>query len=383
MCAHAPSRHGGRGHAGHGCRAAAAAGHDVVALARADLDITDNDAVRAAVRDARPDAIINCAAWTNVDGAETAEAEATRINGDGAGHLAAAAAEAGAHLVHVSTDYVFAGDATEPYPEDAPTGPIGAYGRSKLAGELAVAPPRRRPRDRPHGVGLRPARQELRRHDAAGSAADRDELTVVDDQLGCPTYTGHLAPALIAIAEQRPPGVLHVAGGGQCTWRDLARRHLRARRAATSPSTAARPRTFGAPAPRPAYSVLGSTRSDAPALPSWQDGLDAHLTAQGGTRVMKLLATGAAGFIGANFVHYTLRNHPEYEVVVLDALTYAGNRESLKPVEDQIEFVHGDICDAELVDKLVVGVRHRRALRGRVARGQLAPRPGAVHRRPT
>ena len=119
--------------------AAAAAGHDVVALARADLDITDAEAVRAAVRDTRPDAVINCAAWTNVDGAETAEAAATRINGDGAGHLAAAAAEAGAHIVHVSTDYVFAGDATAPYPEDAPTGPIGAYGRSKLAGELAVA----------------------------------------------------------------------------------------------------------------------------------------------------------------------------------------------------------------------------------------------------
>ena len=89
---------------------------------------------------------------------------------------------------------------------------------------------------------------------------------------------------------------------------------------------------------------------------------------------MKLLVTGGAGFIGANFVHYTLRNHPEYEVVVLDALTYAGNRESLKPVEDQIEFVHGDICDAALVDRLVERVRHGRALRRRVARGQLAPR---------
>ena len=123
------------------------------------------------MRDTQPDAVINCAAWTNVDGAETDEAAATRINGDGAGHLAAAAAEAGAHIVHVSTDYVFAGDATEPYPEDAPTGPIGAYGRSKLAGELAVRGRRAHlARDRPHRVGLRPARQELRRHDAASSA---------------------------------------------------------------------------------------------------------------------------------------------------------------------------------------------------------------------
>src|SRR3954469_8882523 len=118
---------------------AAAARHDVVALARADLDITDADAGRAAVRDPRPDAVINCAAWTDVDAAEREEAAATLINGDGAGHVAAAASEASAHVVHVSTDYVFPGDATEPYPEDAPTGPIGAYGRTKLAGERAVA----------------------------------------------------------------------------------------------------------------------------------------------------------------------------------------------------------------------------------------------------
>ena len=94
----------------------AAAGHDVVALARADLDITDADAVRAVLRDSRPDAVINCAAWTNVDLAETEEAQATRINGDGAGHLAAAAAEVGAHIVHVSTDYVFDGTRDDAVP---------------------------------------------------------------------------------------------------------------------------------------------------------------------------------------------------------------------------------------------------------------------------
>ena len=183
---------------------AAAAGHDVVALARADLDITDADAVRAAVRDSRPDAVINCAAWTNVDLAETEEAQATLINGDGAGHLAAAAAEVGAHIVHVSTDYVFDGTATTPYPEDAPTGPIGAYGRSKLAGEIAVAR-RRAPSGHaivrtawvfgPHGKNFVDTMLRL--------GAERDELTVVADQLGCPTYTGHLAPALVEIAEAR------------------------------------------------------------------------------------------------------------------------------------------------------------------------------------
>lgn len=257
--------------------AAATAQHDVVALARADLDITDAEAVRAAVRDTRPDAVINCAAYTNVDAAETNEAAATRINGDGAGHLAAAAAEVGAHIVHVSTDYVFPGNATAPYAEDAPTGPIGAYGRSKLAGELAVeaGAPTSHSIVRtawvfgPHGNNFVDTMLKL--------GAERDELTVVDDQLGCPTFTGHLAQALITIAETRPLGILHVAGGGECTWHDLAvatfeRAGLNV--AVQRGSSA----DLGRPAPRPAYSVLGSTRSDAPALPSWQAGLNAHLT---------------------------------------------------------------------------------------------------------
>ena len=109
--------------------------------------------------------------------------------------------------------------------------------------------------------------------------SERDELTVVDDQLGCPTYTGHLAPALVAIAEQRLHGVLHVAGGGSCTWWELACATFE--RAGLHP-TVHRGTTagFNAPAPRPAYSVLGSTRSDAPALPAWQDGLAAHLIAK-------------------------------------------------------------------------------------------------------
>ncbi|MDA0179087.1 dTDP-4-dehydrorhamnose reductase [Solirubrobacter phytolaccae] len=257
--------------------AAAAAQHDVVAFTRGDLDITDAEAVRAALRDSRPDAVINCAAYTNVDAAESDEAAATRINGDGAGHLAAAAAEVGAHIVHVSTDYVFGGDATSPYREDAPTGPIGAYGRSKLAGEVAVAgaAPTSHSIVRtawvfgPHGKNFVDTMLRLGR--------ERDEVTVVDDQLGSPTYTGHLAAALVTIAQERPNGILHVAGGGECTWHDLA---VATFAAAGLTVTAHRcsAADFGAPAPRPAYSVLGSTRSDAPALPAWQDGLNAHLT---------------------------------------------------------------------------------------------------------
>src|SRR3954452_24430107 len=115
--------------------AAESAGHDVIALARRDLDIADPDAVRAAVQAARPDAVVNCAAWTDVDGAEEHEADATRINGTGAGNVAAAAP----YVVHVSSDYVFEGSATLPDRENNQTGPAGAYGRSKLAGEALVA----------------------------------------------------------------------------------------------------------------------------------------------------------------------------------------------------------------------------------------------------
>jgi dTDP-4-dehydrorhamnose reductase len=256
--------------------AAQDAGHEVAALARADLDITDAAAVRAAVLAARPDAVINCAAWTDVDGAETAEEQATAVNGAGAGHVAEAAAEHGALLVQVSSDYVFDGRASEPYPEDAPTGPVGAYGRSKLAGEQAIAAAGGRAAIvrsawlfGPHGGNFVDTMRRL--------GAEREEISVVDDQVGCPTYTGHLAGALVEIAERGTTGVLHVAGGGRCSWFDLAEATF----AATGLTCRVRRQStadLGRPAPRPAFSVLGGTRPDAPVLPHWREGLHAHLT---------------------------------------------------------------------------------------------------------
>jgi dTDP-4-dehydrorhamnose reductase len=252
----------------------AAAQHDVVALGRAELDVTDRAAVHAAVRAARPDAVVNCAAWTDVDAAEADEARATAVNGAGAGHVAAAAREAGAFLVQVSTDYVFDGRASEPYPEDAPVAPLGAYGRSKLAGERAVAGP---------GCAIVRAAWLFGRNGRNFVAtmlrlgAERDAVDVVDDQVGTPTWTGHLAPALVEIAERRPEGVLHAPAGGHCSWFELARETF----AATGLDCAVRPQrsaALGRPAPRPAYSVLGSTRPDAPVLPPWREGLAAYLS---------------------------------------------------------------------------------------------------------
>ena len=268
---------GAAGMLGHDVTAAATrAGHDVTPLSRHELDVRDRAAVASAVETALPDAVINCAAWTDVDGAEAHEDEATELNGAAAGHVAAAAHAVGAFTVQVSTDYVFDGTATEPYTEAAPTNPRSAYGRSKLAGERAVA--EAAPGD--HAIvrtawlfganGGNFVATMLR------LAKERDELSVVDDQLGCPTFTGHLATALVTIAEQRLAGLRHVAGAGRCTWYDLA--------AATFAAAGAdvrlwRGRTadLGRPAPRPAFSVLRSERPDTPVLPPWEDGLHAYL----------------------------------------------------------------------------------------------------------
>jgi dTDP-4-dehydrorhamnose reductase len=252
-------------------RAAMAGGHEPVTLPRAELDIGDADAVSAAVAAAAPDAVINCAAWTNVDGAEESEQAAHTVNGRGAGHVARAAAAAGAWTVHVSSDYVFDGRKREPYLESDPVGPLSAYGRSKLAGEDAVADaaPDCHTTVRSawlFGVDGKCFPKTIRR-----LAAEREQLSIVADQVGCPTFTGHLAPALIQLATERPLGVLHVAAEDQCSWCEFAQAIV----AASGLNCDIRPITteeYPLPATRPAYSVLRSERG-APRLPGWGDGL--------------------------------------------------------------------------------------------------------------
>lgn len=257
---------------------ATAAGHELTALGRAELDITDAGAVEAAVRDARPDAVINCAAWTDVDGAEGDPDEAFAVNAAGAGNVARAAAAAGAWIVHVSTDYVFSGEKRSPYLESDPTGPGSQYGLGKLAGEVAVAEaaPKQHTTVRSSwlfGAGGRCFPATILR-----AGAERDQLTVVDDQVGCPTFTVHLAHALLALAEDPIPGTMHVAGGGQCSWYELSREiaHLAGLPCEVVPGTTAE---LGRPAPRPAYSVLGTERAGTPRLPDWHEGLQAFLAA--------------------------------------------------------------------------------------------------------
>jgi len=252
-------------------KAAVTAGHEPIALARAQLDITDADAVTRAVARARPDAVINCAAWTKVDAAEEHEPQATTVNGRGAGSVASAASRAGAWTVHVSSDYVFEGAKREPYMESDPTGPLSAYGRSKLAGEDAVAYSAPETHTIVRSSWLFGAGGPCFPKTMLRLADERDELNVVDDQIGCPTFTGHLGAALVDLAGARTPGVLHVAAAEQCSWFEFAVATVRAggRDCEMHPIDTSQ---YPLPAPRPAFSVMRSERG-APALPTWREGL--------------------------------------------------------------------------------------------------------------
>jgi dTDP-4-dehydrorhamnose reductase len=258
--------------------AARAAGLEATALAHRELDVTDPDAVLDAVAAAHPDVVVNCAAWTDVDGAEGDLEGALTVNAAGAGHVARAAHETGAWTIHVSSDYVFDGTKREPYVESDTPHPISAYGRSKLEGENEVAR---------HAPGAHTIVRSSWLFGAGGPcfpqtilrlAAERDELDVVDDQVGCPTFAGHLASALVELCREPAPGVLHVAGAGHCSWFEFALHIVAGARLDCEVRpipTSQMPR----PAARPAYSVLRSARG-APDLPEWRDGLSEYLAAR-------------------------------------------------------------------------------------------------------
>jgi dTDP-4-dehydrorhamnose reductase len=249
-----------------------AAGEEVTAVTRSDLDVTDATAVAAAVPG--HEVVVNAAAWTDVDGAEEHETEATRVNGLAPQLLAAACAAEGARLVQVSTDYVFDGAADRPYAEDAPLAPRSAYGRSKAAGEAAVR-------------ALLPGSAYLVRtawlygehggnfvRTMASLEATKDTVDVVEDQVGQPTWSRELARGVHRlIAADAPPGTYHATAAGQTSWYGLARavfEELGADPGRVRPTTTDR---FPRPAPRPAYSVLSHeswTRAGVPPLGDWR-----------------------------------------------------------------------------------------------------------------
>jgi dTDP-4-dehydrorhamnose reductase len=258
------------------CSRARELGHDVTGATRADLDVTDLDGCLRAVEEHLPEAIVNCAAYTDVDGAESDRDGAMAVNATGAGNVARAAATNGARVVHVSTDYVFSGVKDEPWVESDPVDPQTVYGLTKLRGEELVAEATER-----HaiartawlfGVGGNNFVDTMLR-----LAAERDEVSVVTDQVGCPTWTGHLADALIELAEREDDeGIHHLAAQGACSWNELALEvfHQAGVPCRVLPTTSD---AFKRPAPRPAYSVLGTERRDPILLPPWQEGVRGHL----------------------------------------------------------------------------------------------------------
>ena len=260
-------------------RAAERAGHAAIGLSRPELDVTDAAAVAERVTDERPQAVVNCAAYTDVDGAEDAPEAALRVNAEGAGLVAAAAAAAEASVLYPSSDYVFDGRKGAPYLESDEPAPLSAYGRSKLAGERATA--QASPRHLVvrsswlFGTGGRNFVETM-----LSLGRERGELRVVTDQVGCPTYTPHLAEAVVRLAEHGAHGTCHVAGGGACSWFEFAVEILsRAGVAAlVEPCTS---EELHRPARRPPYSALGTERPDTPRLPHWTEGLAACLAERG------------------------------------------------------------------------------------------------------
>jgi dTDP-4-dehydrorhamnose reductase len=255
--------------------AAGNAGHDVVGFGRAELDVTDAAALAKKFDLERPDVVINCAAWTDVDGAEASEQAAFAVNGTGAGNVAAAAAEVGASVVYVSSDYAFDGAKGAPYVESDQPAPLSAYGRTKLAGEEATVAANKR-----HfvvrsawlfGIGGPNFVETMLR-----LAADHGEVLVVRDQVGSPTYTWHLAYGIARLIEGIEFGIHHMAAAGQCSWYEFAREVFEQAKVECKVLSITT-EEFGRPAPRPPFSALTSQREHAIRLPSWQDGLAGYL----------------------------------------------------------------------------------------------------------
>ncbi|MFC1575181.1 dTDP-4-dehydrorhamnose reductase [Gemmatimonadota bacterium] len=254
-------------------------GHEVVALSRTELDITEPVAVHAAVREAWPDVIVNCAAFSNVDRAETEQEEALAVNRDGARYVAEASAESGALMVHIGTDYIFDGRKVSPYlPSDQPA-PLNVYGISKLAGEVAV---------REAGADLLLVRTSwifgerdggfvgFIRKAVADSRVDSTEpLRIVTNETSRPTWSEDLGPALLDLVGKGIRGCVHLANGGSCTRLELAT-EIREIVGGGRPMVPITSEEFGAPARRPVFSVLDLSAAETALggpLPHWKEAL--------------------------------------------------------------------------------------------------------------
>lgn len=286
---------GSRGMLARKVREVAPAGCEIYDFDLPGFDIGERSQVLDEMRRLQPQVVLNCAAFTDVDGSESQEATALRVNGAGPGHLAAAAEECDAVLVQISTDYVFAGDKRSPYLEADPPAPLSAYGRSKLAGETAIV------------------RQGLRRYFILRTswlygpggknfvetilrlAAERDELRIVADQFGSPTYSGDLARAiwhlLLLPENDRQYGIYHFSNLGECSWHAFAEEIVAQGRQLGLPLKTQRvvpiaTADFPLPARRPAYSIFSKAKylATGGVIPAWQESLHYYLRERSHTR---------------------------------------------------------------------------------------------------
>jgi dTDP-4-dehydrorhamnose reductase len=256
-------------------RAATYWNHDVVGVDLPELDITDSRAIWRTCVAERPDVVVNCAGYTDVDGAEDDLATASKVNVDGARLVALAAAEVGASIVYPSTDYVFDGQKGAPYVESDATRPLSLYGQTKAAGEAETAAANQRYFIvRTSWLFGTAGRNFVETMLALGR--DQGDVVVVRDQVGCPTYTAHLADALVRLIDTTAFGIHHIAGGGECSWYEFAQEIFRQANleVRTLSMTTAE---LSRPAPRPLYSVLATERNEAIYLPDWQEGLASYL----------------------------------------------------------------------------------------------------------
>ena len=256
-------------------RAAKYWNHDVVGLDLPELDITDADAIWRACVEHSPEVVVNLAGFTDVDGAEDDLVTASRVNVEGARYVALGAAEVGASVVYPSTDYVFDGLKGEPYVVSDDTRALSVYGQTKAAGEAETAAANQRYFIvRTAWLFGTAGRNFVETMLTLGR--DQGDVVVVRDQVGCPTYTAHLADALVRLVGTTAYGIHHIAGGGECSWYEFAEEIFRQSSLDVrmmSMTTA----ELSRPAPRPPYSVLATERKEAIYLPDWQEGLATYL----------------------------------------------------------------------------------------------------------
>ena len=262
--------------------------HRVIGVDAEDFDIMDGPATACAVREAGPDAIVNCAAWTDVDGCERDPEKAFAVNSGGAASVSAAAAGSGARLIHLSTDFVFDGRKGRPYTEEDEPNPLSVYGSSKLAGEkecLAAC----------HGCLIIRTSWLFGRHGknfvdtVQGLASERESIEVVDDQVGCPTYSVDLSRAIAGLLGGETSGILNVTNSGRCSWWEYAGYivGLLGCGCTVKPTSSER---LGRAARRPSFSVLSPSRLEKElghALRPWEDAVREYVSDKYGQKTLE------------------------------------------------------------------------------------------------